>query len=406
MSEFLARGTFSCRFCGRGALRELISFGRQPRCFDFRVPNETAAERFPLSLAQCGICGLIQLLQPISPRNLIPSLDWLKNKEPEEHLLPVAGDIVEYMGNDLGRILAISDCDEVLANALEKITGQKVLRLAPYEDLGIKQPSPGQALIQAEINCQNTRRLREKLGSFDLIVCCRLLEHSHNPREFIQGIRELLVPGGRLIIEIPDSIKSLEQGDIAMLWEEHTSYFTRESLGIAFLVNGMKVEKAWSYPYPQEDALVVVVRENSSQNVVGPPLESEIQKSKRYIKKINHCRENAKTYLTSLFNLYGGISVFGAGHRATMFINLLAIDSLIDIVVDDDSRKQNLQIPGTKIVIQPSSVLAKEEIGVCIMAIAIESEEKVIQTLRNRLNRSLEFFSLSPDSNYALPIFR
>ena len=73
---------------------------------------------------------------------------------------------------------------------------------------------------------------KKKIGSFDLIVSCRVLEHSYDIFKLIKNLKKLLNRNGEFIFEVPDSYKSLKQGDIGMLWEEHPVYLTKNSIEI------------------------------------------------------------------------------------------------------------------------------------------------------------------------------
>lgn len=77
-------------------------------------------------------------------------------------------------------------------------------------------------------------RLQAHAGSFDLITLWHALEHFHDPVGDLRSIHRLLAPGGRLLIEVPnsDSIAArLFQSDWFQ-WDlpRHLSHFTPQSL--------------------------------------------------------------------------------------------------------------------------------------------------------------------------------
>ena len=41
-------------------------------------------------------------------------------------------------------------------------------------------------------------------GPFDLVLCRHVLEHTYNPATFLKGVRDLMSPGGVLLIEVPN----------------------------------------------------------------------------------------------------------------------------------------------------------------------------------------------------------
>jgi len=396
----------SCRICQKTTIDTLIDFGSQPRCFDFLSNNEGTPTLFDFSVGQCRSCGVIQLKNPIPARDLHPKFDWIRNKEPDKHTASLAKSLLEYLGNDNAKVLFLSVYDNKLYDSLKEHLGKRAYLLDPSKDLGIKQSAPGQALIQEQTTSEKAKKLRENIGKFDLIVTCRLLEHAHDTHGFVSGLTQLLEPRGRLVIEVPDSTKSLLQGDIAMLWEEHTNYFTPESLKYVFNMMGFQLEKYIGYHYPQEDALVAVFLEQNSADPISMPIPiGELSLGELFQRKVNMLKSKIAYELHQLKHEYGEIVVFGAGHRTVMFINLLDIGSLISHVIDDDERKQGLKIPGSSLEIHKSSSIANKDIGVCLLAVSIEAEEKIKDILRTKAGRPLEFFSISPDSYNRLPVF-
>jgi len=56
----------TCHMCRASEVIELIDFGPQPICNRFlKSPDEKEAT-FPMRIGQCGACGLVQAIDPVS----------------------------------------------------------------------------------------------------------------------------------------------------------------------------------------------------------------------------------------------------------------------------------------------------------------------------------------------------
>ena len=391
-----------CRTCQSSNLNRLIEFGPQPRCFDFLTNNVNNPELFDFSLGQCSKCGVIQLIDPIPAKKLHPKFDWIRNKEPDQHIDLLAKDLLRYLKINNMRVLFLSIYDKKIYDKIHEHLSERPYMLDPLKDLGVEKTNPGQALIQEQITSEKTKKLSEKIGQFDLIVTCRLLEHTHNTYGFVSALTQLLKPNGRLVIEVPDSTKSLSQGDITMLWEEHTNYFTPDSLKYALGAFGFQLEKCIVYPYPQEDALVAVFKVNIPTSLSFPI--SELHLGNIFKKKIEHLKSTIADVLEELKNIYGDIAIFGAGHRTVMLVNLLELSNHISYIIDDDDKKQNLRLPGCNLRVQASDAIKAMKIGVCLLSVNIKIEEKIKNVVNTKAGKEIQFFSVLPDSKNALPI--
>ena len=83
-------------------------------------------------------------------------------------------------------------------------------------------------------------------GSFDVITMWQALEHVHQPLAVLRGAYELLVPGGKLILAVPN-FNSLPSGWFGEHWfgldlPRHLTHFTPKTLGAMLQTAGFRVE--------------------------------------------------------------------------------------------------------------------------------------------------------------------
>lgn len=406
MNEEANSNVTPCRCCGNFSFVEIKGFGSYPLCFDFptnQLEIDQCQKHF-LGLGQCRSCGVIQLSRPVPCRDLVSRWDWIKNKEPEKHLGVLARDISKACGPIFRKVLLVSEFDEVLGTALESEIPLTLFRLELTSRPGKPKPNSGQATVQQLVTSYNHHETPDLIGKFDLIICCRLLEHAHDTRKFVASLKRFLSPSGRILFEVPESTKSLAQGDVGMLWEEHTNYFTHRSLDRFIQLNGLKIDNKWTYGYPQEDAIAALVSAAPTAHDAEPQKTVSIDDSRRYVKSLGFANQAVRKFLKSCRLARGRIALFGAGHRAVMFLNLFGLQDLISVVIDDDPRKQGFFMPGTNIPIESSEYLASSPVGTCLFAIGIESEQKVLSALAEKIHPNVVFYSISPDSSLAIPV--
>ena len=394
-----------CRICNTSELLLLFDGGSQPRCFDFFSDLHHRFKKYQFSVGQCRSCGVIQLIYPIPEDQLQPQLGWIKNNEPDDHAESIARDVLQYLPDNSSRVLLVSSFDKRVYDVIQQKIGDRAVILDPNADLGIEALAPNQAQIQSRITRDSGEALSKKLGTFEVIVTCRMVEHTVEPRALIEGLTQLMSNGSRLIVEIPDSTKPLLQGDVAMLWEEHMSYFTPESLRLGFFSMGFVSEKTSGFYYPQEDALLAVFQKVGKSYRLPTPW-GELALGALYKNNLIALKVQITKELKKLGSEFGKIAIFGAGHRSVMFLNLLGLQQSICSIVDDSKDKQGLIMPGGYLKIISSDEAVKRGIGVYILAVGINIESKIVQSLTERATNSIVCKSISPDSRYALSSFQ
>jgi SAM-dependent methyltransferase len=68
------------------------------------------------------------------------------------------------------------------------------------------------------------------LATYNAVLAYAVLEHIPTPLRCLEQIRQILPPGGRIVLAVPDCGSHIADCDSAMLVHEHFSYFTHGSL--------------------------------------------------------------------------------------------------------------------------------------------------------------------------------
>ena len=389
-----------CMSCSTTSVKPLLDFDQQPPSNRFFREGEPQPDAHSLALGQCGACGLVQLVNPMSEDMVRSHHAWISYNEPEGHLDQMVDDLIRM--TDLksdSRIVGLSYKDDTTLARFNRRGFVNTYRYDMDRDLGIADPLAGVETIQCATTAERADALAKKHGQADLVLVRHLLEHAHAPKRFFDALGRLTKPTGSLVFEMPESKKFLAACDYSFVWEEHIAYFTIETL--RRLIQHARFDP-WSlmtYEYPLEDSLVAVVRPVSSGKNADEPAAAEIALGDQYGKHFAQARERTRADLSRLKKEGKRVVVFGAGHLAAKFLNLFDLQDLIYCVIDDNSHKLGLRMPGSGVPVRPSSVLIDEKIDLCLLALSPDSEKKVIAAKQAYVDQGGQFrsiFTLSP----------
>lgn len=397
-----------CHLCGTEEVKELLDFGMQPVCNRFPTNAGDEEYTYPMAISQCSACGVVQISNPVPASELLPRYDWITYNEPEGHLDDLTETILALP--DLtteSTICGVSFKDDSTLARLKKRGFQHTWRINPEADLGITDARAGIETIQDCLSPEAASMIKDKHGSADVVIVRHILEHAHDTFRFMQSIQQLVNSKAYIVFEVPDCTRALENCDYSTLWEEHILYFTPETFKRCLAYGGFSLYNFKCYPYPSENSLVAIVQvqgkarpSSSSENILG----SECRRAKLFAENFPNHTNKLKEFFSEYRRSKGKIALFGAGHLACVFVNLLGLKDLIDFCVDDNPNKRGLFLPGSQIPIYESSVLIKENIKLCLLSLSPLSEDKVIRTNKNFLAKGGTFLSIFPTSRRALRI--
>ena len=198
--------------------------------------NQTISQ-FHFNLCINKTLGYICLKKFNDNPSLAYKHDWLTCFEPESHL----DELSEYLINnflliDQNNIFGFSFKDDTLLERI-KNNSKRTNNIKTSQELGL--PVTGACLdkLFKFCNYENIQKIIKKHGKPNILIVRHILEHSWNIRVFIENLKTLLNEDGIIIFEVPDSERGFKKGMQTLLWEEHASYFTKDSLYSSVDVN-------------------------------------------------------------------------------------------------------------------------------------------------------------------------
>jgi hypothetical protein len=242
-STITSRGTSVCRGCQTKDLKSVLDLGLQPLANELLRDQEHVAERFPLHLRVCNLCGLGQVGEYVLPDRLFSdypylsstSTSWLEHSKAFAHAQVKAGAlstdslVVEIASND-GYMLRQFASFGIRVLGVEPAAN--VAELA--EDWGI----PTRVDFFGE---SVARAMRNEVGPPELIIANNVLAHVPDLHDFLRGLAVLASPNTRISIENPSFATMLNEGQFDTIYHEHYSYLSAHAVRIATQLCGLEL---------------------------------------------------------------------------------------------------------------------------------------------------------------------
>jgi len=387
----------------------LVNLGMQPVSNKFLKQSHDEEKTFDLILCQCRDCALLQLAEYIPVEYIKPIYSWINYFEPEAHLDDLAAKVLELPGINKGaKLLGLSYKDKTFLERLGKNGNEG--GVLDISELSLE-------LIRDNLdNCVES--IVKKYGKVDVLVARHILEHSYDLNGFIRAMKGLIKPSGYIIIEVPDFEKSLRNFDYPAIWEEHTAYFTENTLRRAFELHNWIIQTSINYPYPMENCLVLIarnyiggsesvsVKRNCIEGVNNVEILSDLKLGIMFKESFVNIKESINDFLR--YSSTNGIAMMGAGHLGCAFVNYFGIDKYVKFFIDDNPAKKGFYMPGSKLEIVNSSVL-KDFSGSCVDTILLSinprNEGKCIESNKQFVKDGGNFYSIFKNSSIPLPVF-
>lgn len=401
----------SCRGCGRDNLKNFIDLGFSPPSNSYMTVEElnTANTYFPLKVLFCEDCYFVQTLD-VAERELFfnenyayfsgYSSTWIKH--------------CEAYANQMNHMLNLNNSDLII-----EIASNDGTLLESFKNLGVMVLGIEPTLRTAEVAIsKNITTLVEFFGESlaenliqkeikpRLIVGNNVLAHVPDINDFIKGLSKLMNENTVATFEFPHLLELIKYNQFDTVYHEHFSYLSLIAIEPIFSKFGLKifdVEKIHTHG----GSLRIFIKKIESKFEVSPNVNQVITEEQIFglnspliYSKFQDIIENVKNdfllHLISSKKKKKKIAAFGAAAKGNTLLNFAGIKcDLIDFVVDSNTNKQGLFLPGSAIpILDPSALLIANVDEIVILPWNLT--EEIVSYVRNILRIDCPIYSFIP----------
>ena len=363
----------TCRFCGQDLKYTFVDLGMSPLCQTHIEPAELNQMEpfFPLHAYVCGNCFLVQVDEFVSPDEIFSNYAYLSSYSDSwvEHARRYVEMISERLGlGDGSYVVEIASNDGYLLQHFVA-KGIPCLGVEPAANVAEIARERGIDTEVCFLGEETAKQIASKYRKADLVLGNNVLAHVPKLHDFVQGLKELLAPGGTVTMEFPHLLKLMQLNQFDTIYHEHFSYLSLFVVERVFASRGLTLYDVDEVPthggsiriyarHVEDESMPVAA---SVADLRAREFEAGLNRLEAYASFTEQVKETKRALLDFLIRAHReGKTVvgYGAPGKGNTLLNYCGIrQDFLAYTVDRNPLKQGRYTPGTRI-----PILAPEKI--------------------------------------------
>jgi SAM-dependent methyltransferase len=380
-----------CRSCEQSGLEVFLDLGWTPLA-DRLLTAEQFKEpepRYPLEVAFCPGCKLVQILETVPPEVLFcDKYPYYSSFSPAllEHSRANVMDLIKtrFLNSESLVVELASNDGYLLKNYAEM--GIPCLGIDPAEGPAKAAEKIGVPTLTTFFTNELATKLVKDGQSADVIHANNVLAHVADTNGFVKGISMLLKENGVAVIEVPYLKDLIDHCEFDTIYHEHLCYFSVTSLDNLFRRHSLFLNEVKRIPIHGGSLRLYLEPEEAVSESVKKLLTDEtnlkmnkIDYYQDFTHKVQKLKDDLSKLLHSLKKQGHSIAAYGAAAKGATMINSADIGTdLIDFVVDRNTYKHGKYMPGKHLPIFGTENLL-EEMPDFVLILAWNFAEEIMQ---------------------------
>jgi SAM-dependent methyltransferase len=385
----LRAATARCRCCGGDGLTVFLSLGDLPLSDGFITAQQLAQEdaRYPLDVAFCADCALVQILETVPPEVLFgedyPYFSSFTDALLRHSEANVVTRIADRNLSSRSLVVELASNDGYLLQ-FYKARGIPVLGIDPAPGPVAAAHAKGIETLLAFFGEDLARRLAlTENRRADVIHANNVLAHVADTNGFVAGIATLLKDDGVAVIEVPYVRSLIDHGEFDTIYHEHLCYFSVTALDFLFRRHGLYLNHVEALSIHGGSLRLFVEKRESPGESIKRFLQEERQLGidklayyESFSARVNAIRDELRDLLTGLKQRGARIAGYGAAAKGTIMLNYAGIGpDTLDFVADRNTHKHGRYVPGVRLpIVAPERILETQPDFVLILPWNVRDE--------------------------------
>lgn len=364
-----------CASCGSTALVDVLDLGLQPLANNLLTKDDLGKEepRFPLRLAVCQECWLLQITDLVPPVDLFS--DYLYFSSFSDQMLRHAADAAERYTRDYGLkeeslVVEIASNDGYLLKNFVT-NGVPVLGIEPAANIADVAREAGVETLVEFFGRALAERLVAEGHRPDLILGNNVFAHAPDTNDFVAGLQVLLKPGGRIVLEFPYGMEFIEKTEFDTIYHEHVFYFTLTALSPLLARHGLEIHRVEEIDIHGGSLRLFAGHRGDHQvhDSVAEMLATEEHRGvttmgfyETFAQRVGKIRTDLLELLERARSQGKSVAAYGASAKGSTLLNYVSPpEGHIDFIVDRSTYKQGRFSPGLHLPILPPDTLCERQ---------------------------------------------
>jgi SAM-dependent methyltransferase len=363
-----------CRSCGARDLRVVLSLGRTPLANALLTDEQLAApeETYPLDLAFCAACALVQITETVPPEKLFREYLYFSSFSDTmlEHARRIAGRLTRERALGPASLVVEAASNDGYLLQFYRQSGVPVLGIEPATNVASAARERGVETVCEFFGEELAARLAREGRRADVFHANNVLAHVADLNGFVAGAAAILKESGVAVFEAPYVKEMIDRNEFDTIYHEHLCYFSLTALDELFRRHGLVVSDVERLPIHGGTLRVFARHDGDAEatEAVRALLQEErewgVFEPGFYLgfgEKVERLRRDLVALLGGVKSRGERVAVYGASAKGSTLLNYFRLGrETFDFVVDRSTVKQGYYTPGTRLRIHAPEKLLEE----------------------------------------------